>query len=120
LSRGLRLGVGADAVVLFKNILFNHKGSNAKFTRNRKLKFLCKGESFSYVKSIYASIENAFSYHKKVQKDDDEIDKYDYSRYDFSEINDLDVAGDTYNKEILNSKKIKIDLYNKIATVEVL
>jgi len=47
---------------------------------------------------------------------DNELDRCEYNRYEFSEINDLDVAGEAYNNEILNSKKLKIDLYNKIAT----
>jgi len=108
--------INDDAVVHFKNILFNHKGRNTEFSNSRKLKFLYKSESFSYVKSIYANIENAFSYHKKVQTDD-EIDRYNYNRYTIKEVVDLNVAGETYSKEILNSKKIKIDLFNKIATV---
>ena len=108
-----------DAVVLFKNILFNHKFSKTNFTKIRKFKLICKGNLFSYIKTIHPNIENAFSYHKKVQADN-QIDKCDYKRYSFSEISDLDVAGEAFNKEILNSKKIKIDLFNKIATVPVL
>jgi hypothetical protein len=107
------------SVILFKNILFNHKSKKTKFSKNRELKFICKGEFFSYVKSIYVSIDNAFSYHKKINIDD-EIDRYNYNRYYIVEVFDLNVAGDTYNNEILKSKKIKMDLYNKIATVGVL
>ena len=68
------------------------------------------------MKTVYASIENSFSYHKKVQLSNN-VDRYDYDRYNFDEIVDLDVAGEAYNNEILNTKKFKIDLYNKIATV---
>jgi hypothetical protein len=106
-------------VNLYKNAIFNHKGSCSKFSRNRKIKIICENEKFKYVKSAYASIENAFTYHKRLQLNDD-VDKIDCFRYRLEEIRDLDVAGETYNQEILNSRGIKISLFNKLATGEVL
>ncbi len=63
------------------------------------------------------SIFNSFSYNKKVILDDT-IDNNNFGRYNYSEICNLDVAETTYNNEILKSKNFKINLYNKIATVE--
>jgi len=65
---------------------------------------------FNYIKEFYTNIYKVFSYNKK-------IDNSNFKRYNFDEIKNLNVALETYNKEILNSKKIKIDLFNKIATV---
>jgi hypothetical protein len=98
---------------LFKNTIFNRKGNHQNFVKSSKLKFISKGSIFNFVKVAYTSIYNAFSYHKKV------IDNDNYKRYTFSEINNLDVASDSFDKEILNSKKIKKNLFNRIATVKV-
>ncbi len=105
-----------DKVDIFKNILFNNKYDNTFFLKNKKFKVICKGEIFNYVTSVYLNIFNAFSYNKKVESNK-YIDYTDYIRYDFNEVYNLNVANESYNLEILRSKKTKVDLYNKIATV---
>jgi hypothetical protein len=109
--------INGDSVSLFKNTLFNHNAKKTKFERSRKLKFLVEGEMFSYVKTVFIGIENAFSYHKKIDTSA-QVDSCRYIRYDVDEIIDLNVAGDTYNKELLISKKIKCNLFKKIAAVK--
>ena len=59
---------------------------------------------------------NAFSYNKKVNGRDN-VDNVNYDRYSFNEISGLKVAAESYNREILKSKRLKIDLFKKIATV---
>lgn len=103
-------------VELFKNKLFNHKGSKTIFSKTREVKVLRKGHDFSYIKSLYMNIENSFSYQKRIQEKKC-IDYCDYTRYNFKEIENLNVAGETYNNEMLSSKRTKIELFNKIATV---
>ncbi len=102
-------------VDLFKNSFFNHKANKSPFLNTRKLKFVHKNKHFSYVKVAYANVYSAFTYHKKIQKVS--LDNCYYSRYNYKEIINLQVAMNSYNEEILKSKKIKIDLYNGIATV---
>lgn len=106
-------------VDLYKNSFFNRKTDSDKFIKNRKIKFISKAEGsiFSFVKTTYMSIFNTFSYNKKVILDDT-IDNSNFGRYNYSEICNLDVAEITYNNEVLKSKNFKINLYNKIATVE--
>lgn len=105
-------------VAMFKNRIFNHKGSSSAFSRNRRLSALRKAEMFSYVKKTYLSIENAFSYSKKVAPGPS-LDTTKYLRYSFQEIKDLTVAGEAYGNEALSSKDLKISLFDKIATAEV-
>jgi len=105
-------------VDLHKNSLFNFKNNDIKFIRNRKIKFISKveGSIFSFVKTAYVSLYSSFSYNKRVVLDEN-MDSSSFKRYNYSEINNLNVARDTYNNEIFKSKKIKINLYNRIATV---
>jgi hypothetical protein len=106
----------AGDVDLFKNRLFNHKGTNSNFTDNRKLNIIIKGKHYSYVKPVFMHLFNAFSYNKKVNGRDN-VDNVNYDRYSFNEISGLKVAAESYNREILKSKRLKIDLFKKIATV---
>lgn len=108
--------ISNNSVDIFKNSMFNHKSNKTAFISNRKLKILHKSKIFSYVKISYANIYNSFTYHKKVMHTES-LDNYNFKRYNFNEINNLVVAKHSYTKEILRSKKLKIDLYNKIATV---
>jgi len=110
--------LGDNGVDIFKNVYFNRKGNKTPFIKDAKVKYIYKSESFSYVKSIYISLYNSFSYSKKVNVDNKNIDNIDFFRYNHHEINELDVAKQSYTKEILSSKKLKIDLYNKLSTVK--
>ena len=102
-----------NQVIQYKNIIFNNKFSPIKFEKYRKINQVVKGEMFNYSKVIYSSIENSFSYSKKLT-----IDKVNFERYSFSEIKDLTVAGDTYCNEILLNKLEKISLFDRLATDE--
>ncbi len=103
-------------VDIFKNSFFNHKANKTEFVKNRKLKFIYRSKIFSYVKVAYTNIYRMFTYPKSIVEDKS-LDNFNYKRYSFKEIENLDVAMDTYSKEALRSKKLKVDLYNKIATV---
>ncbi len=107
------------SVDIFKNAFFNHKANRTEFINNRKLKFVYRSKIFSYVKVAYTNIYRMFTYHKRVAEDKS-LDNCNFKRYYFEEIKNLDVAMHTYSKETLKSKKLKVDLYNKIATVKVL
>lgn len=100
-------------VVLFKNKLFKNKGSQNLFARSRKVLFVHRGGHFNYVKAKFLTIESSFSYEKRIASSSG-LDSWDYERYKFSEVNDLDVAGDTVAKEVLRSKKRKIDLFDSV------
>ena len=55
------------------------------------------------------------NYKKKIDKNGS-VDTWNYQRYAYSEVKNLEVAGDSMNNEILRSKRDKIDLFNEIAT----
>lgn len=99
---------------LFKNIIFNTKNKTDEFIRNKKINILCKNPIFNYTKTAWLSIYNTFQYHKKVNYSN--LDNWDYTRYTFNEIKNLNVANISYTKEILRSKQSKIDLFKNIAT----
>ena len=99
----------------FKNILFNHQATTRKFIRHREFKSVEKDADFSYIKSTHRAIENSFSYNKKVLKPQ-HIDFTNFTRYSFAESESLSVAGESYEQEIMDSKALKVDLFNRIAT----
>lgn len=101
----------------YKNILFNNPSHINPFDRRRKINYICKGDLFSYVKSVYVTIENSFSHSKRLQVEEKSVDYTNFSRYCFSEVENLHVAGETVENEILVSKSIKINLFNRVATV---
>lgn len=101
--------------IKFKNVIFNRKGNNNIFLKNTKLKYIVKNNFFNYVKTIYKNIYSSFSYNKKI--DYSEIDNINFKRYNFEEIENLFVANQTKTKESFKSKELKVDLFNKIATV---
>lgn len=105
-------------VVKFKNKLFNSKASTDAFTRYRKLKTIVNSPIFPYVRDHYTVMENCFSYDKRIAETPlSSLDYIDFERYSYDEVCTLDVAGETINNEILDSKRLKIDLFNRIATM---
>ena len=76
------------------------------------MKFTYKGDYFNYVKTVYTDVYKQFSYSKKTDILSDE--NISYTRYTYNEIKNFKVA---YPKEISKSKKLKVSLFNKIATV---
>lgn len=105
-----------DEVTQFKNIIFNKPSSETPFERHRLLKYIREEGLFKYVKEIRHTIENSFSFNKRLHPSNS-IDHQDFSRYDFDEVKNLFVAGDTVDQEIILSKSIKVDLFNRVATV---
>jgi len=104
-----------DEVVQFKNSFFNNPSSKTPFVKSRRVKYTVKSPEIDYIKTVFASIENSFSYKKKIDKNGS-VDTWNYQRYAYSEVKNLEVAGDSMNNEILRSKRDKIDLFNEIAT----
>jgi len=104
-------------VVQFANKVFNHPGAADKFNRRRRVRAAYRGDFVSFSVDKYLSIERAFSYSKRLLAP--EIDTQDYKRYTYEEVCSLEVAGDSIEHEILRSKGVKIELFNRIATDEV-
>lgn len=105
-----------NQVAQFKNIIFNTQASKTPFKRSRLVDFVRKDGIFRYIKTKRFTIENSFNYDKRLQYAGN-LDYADFTRYDFDEIQDTHVAGDTLNNEIMCSKGRKIELFNSLATV---
>lgn len=101
-------------VVQFANKTFNHPGASTKFQRRRRLRTAYRGEVVSFAADKFLSIERAFSYNKRLMPAG--IDDQDYCRYTFPEVSNLEVAGDSIEREVLRSKDDKIQLFERIAT----
>lgn len=101
---------------LFRNTLFNHFGNKEIFLKSRIFKRLHKLDNFTYVKTIYLNIYKSFTYSKKLDNENT-VDYANMIRYNFGEIKNLDVAYNSFNKEVLDSNNSKVKLFNKIATV---
>ena len=95
--------ISDEKVDLFKNILFNNHNSHV--VRSKQLKSIVKNSSFSYIKVRWISIYDSLSYNKKVEIVN--IDNFNFKRYNFAEIQNLNVANITKSKEVLRSKQIK-------------
>lgn len=105
-------------VLQYKNRIFNHLASKNPFTRHRKINYIYRSGGFSFIKTPHLTIENSLAFNKKLEAKQD-IDYVNYCRYDFLEVSDLNVAGDSSDEETFRSKKTKVDLFNRIATVQV-
>ena len=105
-----------EQLIQYKNVNFNSPASKTPYKRFRRIKYVIKGELFKYVRAHNFLLENSFSYNKRLVGAKG-LDYEDFERYDFNEISDFNVAGETYSIEILRSKQRKIKLFNKIATV---
>lgn len=104
-----------NEVNLYKNKIFNHKGSTSPFTRFRKVGLICKGDLFNYLKPLNFTISKSLSYVKKAH-DGSSLDTVDYHRYFFHEVENFDQARASFDNEILRSRKLKIDLFDRIST----
>lgn len=100
------------SIDIFKNTFFNHTGNQTPFLRNRSMKFTYQGDYFNYVKTVYTTVYQQFSYSKKIKIASTKTIRY--TRYTYNEIKNFNVA---YSEEVSKSKKLKISLFNKIATV---
>lgn len=92
-----------NEVIKFKNIIFNRKNTNNQFIFNTRLKFIVKNNVSNYVKNTYKNIHNSFSNKKKL--DLNAIDSFNFSRYNYKEIYNLDVAFDSTKKESEKNKE---------------
>lgn len=104
-------------VVQFANKAFNHPGAEDKFLRRRRFRAAYRGDLVSFTVDKHLSIDRAFSYSKRLMAQ--EIDSQDYERYTYQEVSNLEVAGDSIEREVLRSKDAKIELFDRIATDEV-
>jgi len=101
-------------VVLFRNKEFNHPRARDQFAKKRKVIVLSKSEAFSHVGCRFVSIENSFSYSKRLRVDP--ADKMvEFERYNFQEVNNAAAADVAEASEVMKSKKIKVDLFRRIA-----
>jgi|GEM_PF-934323 len=103
-------------VIKYKNRVFNNPITNYPFSRSRKMTYIYTGKNYSFVKNSYCNIESSFAYTKRTDSSQDAIDHQNFIRYSYSEVKNLSVAGDTIEEEILRSKSLKINLFNRIAT----
>ena len=101
-------------VVLFKNIGFNTKWARSEFVTKRKMHVVRKAEAFSQVEIHFVNLTNSFSYVKRIKRSVDDL-SLDYERYGFSEVNTPETADLTETMEIMNSKKLKVDLFRAIS-----
>jgi len=106
-----------NEVDIYKNALFNSKNIKYKFIKNKKINIICKNDTFNYIKTVWLGIYKSFLYHKKLEENKKSIDSINFKRYNYKEIQNLDVANYSCYYETLRSKKIKVDLFRDIATV---
>ena len=103
-----------NKVVAYKNTLFNKPYDKNEFSEFTSIQTIIKGKLFTYKNTKYFNLENSFSYKAKLIVNADNI--VNFKRYSFKEIVSLNAAGDSYRKEIISSKRIKISSFHKLAT----
>jgi hypothetical protein len=101
-------------VVLFKNMKFNYKGASSEFVRKRKIFVLSKSAAFSHVGYRFANLVNSFSYSKRVKADLTGA-SVGFERYLFPEVESAEAADITEAEELMKSKKLKADLFQRIS-----
>ncbi|CAG9165235.1 hypothetical protein LMG23992_00379 [Cupriavidus laharis] len=101
-------------VVLFRNKEFNHPRARDQFAKKRKVIVLSKSEAFSHVGCRFVSIENSFSYSKRLKADSPEK-MVEFERYSFQEVSSAAAADIAEANELMKSKRIKADLFRRIA-----
>lgn len=117
-SRGYWFDVGRywlfknNDVILFKNIQFNQKWSNSKFTSKRIYFRNIKGKYFSLLRRYAIRIENSFSYRQSIKYNSSK--NWVYKRFSYDQIENIRAANITVSRTILNTKKIKTELFNSI------
>lgn len=101
-------------VVLFKNKGFNNMVASTPFVSRRRIKKLVDTETFTHLHTYTITIENSFSYHKKLENRQPLESKF--VRFNYEEIQEPHIANLTVAHEQLNSKKKKINLLSRIAS----
>jgi len=120
-EKGLWLDVGRywlineGNVVQYKNKTFNHKKNTNPFTRFRKIKKAHYAQAFSYTSCRAVTIENSLTFGKRMIGTEN-LDHSNLERYDFDEVKNLIVAGETYIAEEAKSLEMKLNLLNRVAS----
>ncbi|MGJ4727903.1 hypothetical protein [Luteimonas sp. SDU101] len=99
-------------VVRFANKLFNHPGATDPFLQRRRVRTAYRGDVVGFTEDRYYAIENSFSYAKRLLPH--RVDGAIYDRYPAAEVIDLEVAGNSVRQEALNSKDVKVALFNRM------
>jgi hypothetical protein len=96
-------------ITKFANILFNNPGKSEPFIFNTKIYYHVKGSIISYSSEVFKNVFSAFNYSKAL-----DIDSGDFSRYDYREVKNLNVAKKTYQKERDASMRCKTNLIKSL------
>lgn len=108
----------SNTTLMYKNKFFNKKTSQDPYARYSRYKVIHKMKDFSYVTEHAAFLQDYHSFNKRINIKN--IDHANFERYDFVEVKNLDVADETYENESLRSKLTLVNLFNRVATDEVL
>lgn len=100
-------------VVLFKNRTFNHRGAKEQFLSKRRVYSITKTQAFTYIEKRIYSLKHNFSYSKRVSLASEH--SVNFERFSYDEIRTSDAANITESTEILKSKQLKIDLFDRIS-----
>ncbi|MDR5900262.1 hypothetical protein QC823_14925 [Halomonas vilamensis] len=108
----------SNTTLQYKNKFFRKKTSQNPYTRYSRYKVIHKMKDFSYVTEHKAFLQDCHSFNKRINIKS--LDHANFERYDFVEVKNLDVADETYENEALRSKLTLVNLFNRVATDEVL
>lgn len=101
------------SVEQFANTGFNPPGNTNPFIKQNKKMVRFKSNAFDFCKPYYSSIENSFSFKKKLL--DEEIEgSQNYERFDFEHISTLKNMLSIEQKEILSSLRTKTKTFELI------
>lgn len=103
------------SVIAFKNSTLNNKGSSTLFEQKRVFKFIVRAPFFSSVKKRIISINNLFSYKKKIKPSSINEDTIDFSRFDSKEIMHTSTLSSLVETERHKSGDLKKQLYSLIS-----
>lgn len=104
-----------EEVIQFKNVGFNSRYAKSEFVEFRKIPIFSNYAAFNHLGQVSLSIENSFGYGKRVELSP-QADSINFNRYNFSEVSDLTESNITISNEVLNSKKIKMNLFKYISS----
>lgn len=100
-------------VVAFKNATIHHKGSISPFSYARTIKRLTRFHGFSHVSKARVTMNNVFSYRKRVSVGGNE-ERIRFQRLSFPEIMTKNQSAASVSKEIKESKQLKLNLVQEV------
>lgn len=100
-------------VVLFKNKGFNRKSALGPFVCRRKVSNFIDTPTFAHLHTYVTKIENAFSYHKRLEHRTSKESRF--VRFGYEEIKELHAANLSEARERMSSMKAKIELFQRIS-----